>query len=164
MELPKYKNILITDFDTTVIDHFLKKEMNLHTPIAIDIKKINLEQQRELIGLIENYFFQQNSSYLFPYPIYLISDHDQTMTRMPLVKNTSELPRFFSHKEAKINIKESSVLDKNKLLQIEISNADFQQNNLELESYAQKHKEINKLEAERSFYRSLLNKLTKRKK
>jgi hypothetical protein len=164
MELPKYKNILITDFDTTVIDHFLKKEMNLHSPIAIDIKKINLEQQRELIGLIENYFFQQNSSYLFPYPIYLISDHDQTMTRMPLVKNTSELPRFFSHKETKINIKESSVLDKNKLLQIEIFNADFQQNNLELESYAQKHKEINKLEAERSFYRSLLNKLTKRKK
>ena len=164
MELPKYKNISITDFENTEIDHFLEKDINLHSPIALDVKKINFEQQRELIGLIENFFFQHNISYLFPYPVYLISDHDQTMTRMPLVKNTSELPRFFSHKETKINIKESSVLDKKKLLQIEISNADFQQNNIEIESYAQKHKEINKLEAERSFYRTLLNKISKRKK
>ena len=83
---------------------------------------------------------------------------------MPVIKEIDQLPRFFSHKDSKINIKESHLLHKNKLLQKEIINSDFQQNQIIIDDFAHKHKTINKLEQERFFYRSLLNKLSKRQK
>ncbi len=164
MDLPKYKQIALTAFKPEELELFLHKEINFSSPITIDIKKLTLDQQKEILGFIQNFIMQINGSYLFPYPIYLISDLDPAMASMPIVKEIDQLPRFFSHKDSKINVKESQLLNKNKLLQKEIINSDFQQNQIIIEDFAHKHKIIHKLERERFFYRSLLNKLTKRQK
>jgi hypothetical protein len=164
MDLPKYKHLTISSYAPEELENFLQKEINLNAPTAIDLKKLTIDQQKEIIGLIQNFLMRVNGSFLFPYPIYLISELDQAMSSMPLVKDLTNLPRFFSHKESKINVKESQVLNKNKLLQKEIFNSDFQQNQIKIEEFANRHKLINRLENERLFYRSLLNKLNKRNK
>ena len=164
MDLPKYKHVTISKYAPEELEHFFHKEMNLNSPVAVDIKQLSLDHQKEILGLIQNFIMQVNGSYLFPYPIFLITDLDQAMSSMPIVKNITALPRFFNHKESKINVKESQVLGKNRLLQKEVMNTDFQQNQLKIEEFATRHKLINRLESERAFYRSLLNKLSKRPK
>lgn len=133
-------------------------------PVVMNLKLLDMDQQRELIGLIENFYVSHNISYKFPYPIYLMTDHEPTITKMPTVKLAEELPKFFTQKESKMNVKETHLVGKNRLLQQEIKNSDSLATQNSINQYGNFHKKIFELESERTFYRSILNKLTKAKK
>ena len=60
-----------------------------------------------------------------------------------------------------MNVKESHLASRNKLLQQEVKNSDTSVNLQELDHYGDSHKKIFELEEERSFYRSILNRLMK---
>lgn len=164
MSLPIYQHINVRSTQLDDLKNFLNRELNLKHPIVLNLKHLEFDQQREMIGLIENFFVSHNISYKFPYPIYLLSDHESTITQMPSVKQTEELPRFFAQKESKMNVKESHVIGKNRLLQQEIKNADALACQNGLNQYGTNHRKIADLEKERLFYRSLLNRLVKGKK
>jgi hypothetical protein len=70
---------------------------------------------------------------------------------------------FFRQKEGKINVKESHLLAKNKLLQQQISNGENAENETELKVYGRIHRQVFILEEERLFYLDLYNRLTKGK-
>ena len=114
-----------------------------------------------MASLIENYFSTNNISFKFPYPVYLVMAHQTTITNMPSVGNISELPRFFIQKESKINVKESHLLGRNRLIQQEIKNTDPELIQESIQNYGKIHREIYELEKERLFYRSILNRLFK---
>lgn len=138
-------------------------EINLKHPVVINMKGLDQDQQRELIGLIENYFVTHNISFKFPYPVYIMTEHEGSISNLPLVRNPQELPRFFIPREGKMNVKETHLAGKNKLLQQEIRNADSELSEESLKAYARSHREIFELEEEILFYRSLMNKLIKAK-
>ncbi|HXH76505.1 MAG TPA: hypothetical protein VNJ08_16155 [Bacteriovoracaceae bacterium] len=161
MNLPVYQTITIKSAALEDLGSFLHFDLNLKHPVVFSMKHLDEDEQRELIGLIENYFVTNGISYKFPYPVYILTSHESTISGLPLVKNLEQLPKFFTPKEGKINVKESQLLSKNKLLQQEIRNGDSLSNEIEMKVFGKIHKQLFVLEEERLFYRSLLNKLVK---
>ncbi|WPU64046.1 hypothetical protein [Peredibacter starrii] len=164
MSLPVYQHINLKTGSLDELNAILNQELNLKHPVTIGLKALDLDQQRELIGLIENYFVSHNLSYKFPYPVYLISDHEASITKVPLVKKQDELPKFFTQRDSKMNVKESHLAGKNKLLQQEVRNSDASSNTKDAQNYGEAHRIIYELEEERKFYRLILNRLVKGKK
>lgn len=164
MNLPIYQHINLKSASLEDLNHVLHPEINFKHPVSINLKNLDLDEQREAIGLIENYFVSQNLSFKFPYPIILISDHEPSITKIPLVAESQFLPKFFSSKESKMNVKETHLAGKNKLLQQEIMNSDSSTNITDIENYGQAHRIIYELEIERKFYRSILSQILKVKK
>ena len=161
MSLPIYQHVNIKTIQLEDLQNFLNPEMNSVHPVALNLKQLDLEQQREIVGLIENYFSTNNYSFKYPYPVYLIMDHEKAITHMPSVKTVEELPKFFGQKESKMNVKESHLIGRNKLLQQSIKNIDSEQIQENIQSYGNLHRKVYELEKERLFYRSILNRLVK---
>lgn len=161
MSLPIYQHINIRTFQLDDLKNFLHREMNLKHPVAINVKHLEFDQQREVVGLIENFFETNNLSYKFPYPIYLVMDHQKTITQMPAVSTLEELPKFFNQKESKMNVKESHLIGRNRLLQQEIKNADTEVIQTNIDKYGSIHRRVYEMEKERLFYRSILNRIVK---
>ncbi len=164
MSLPVYQHVNLKTASLEDLGHMLHADLNLKHPVVINLKSLDLDQQREMIGLIENYFSSNNLSYKFPYPIYLVSDHEASISKVPLVNDTKELPKFYTQRESKMNVKESHLAGKNKLLQQEVRNCDTSANVSDIENYGYSHRVIFEVEQERKFYRSILNRLMKAKK
>lgn len=164
MSLPVYQHLTLKSSSLEELNGLLAPEINLKHPVAINLKAIDRDQQREIIGLIENYFVSHNLSFKFPYPIYIVTDHETSIGQLPLVQDLKELPKFFTQRESKMNVKETHLIGKNKLLQQEVKNSDASSNSSAIETYAEAHRIIYELETERKFYRSILNQLMKVKK
>ena len=164
MSLPIYQHINVRTIQLEDLKNYLHRDMNAKHPIALNLKHLDFDQQREMVGLVENFFSTHNLSFKFPYPVYLVMDQDKTITRMPTVKTAEELPRFFNQKDTKMNVKESHLLGRNKLLQQEIKNSDAESVHENIQSYGNMHRKVFELEKERLFYRSVLNRLVKASK
>jgi hypothetical protein len=164
MSLPIYQHVNVKAIQLEDLKNFLNEDMNTRHPVALNLKHLDLEQQREIIGLIENYFSINNLSYKFPYPVYLITDHQRTITLMPTVKSLEELPRFFYQKDSKLNVKESHLLQRNALLQQEIKNSDAEFVTETVKTYSSIHRKVHELDKELQFYRSVLNRLIRAEK
>lgn len=164
MSLPIYQHINVRSIQLEDLKNFLHKEMNIKHPVALNLKHLELDQQREMIGLVENFFSTNNVSYKFPYPVYIISDHERAISQMPVINSSEQLPKFFTQKESKMNVKESHVIGRNKLLQLEIKNADAETIHDHIAQYGKIHRQVYEREKERLFYRSVLNRLVKAKK
>lgn len=162
--MPVYHHIHLKTDNLDEIAAKLTTDMNLRNPIAFHLEHMTPDQQREIIGVIENYFDAQNVSFEFPYPIYLIATVEKSSTGMPVVKTQNELPRFFLQKEGRMNVKETHLVLKNKLLHQEIRNVDSSLLRTEIEKFAETHREIYELETEMAFYQDLLNKLKGKKR
>jgi hypothetical protein len=159
MNLPIYQQVVVKSTGQDELRYFLSPDMNLRFPWAINLLELDMPDQLEVIGLIENYFASNNISYLYPYPVFVLSALESTVTQMPLVNAKVELPRFFAQKDNKTNVMEANLLGRNKLLQQEIKNCDSMSNQQELFHYTQTHRQIYELELERSYYYSLLERL-----
>lgn len=164
MSLPVYQTINLRSSSLEELNSALSPDMNLKHPVVLNLKNLDLDQQREMIGLIENFFVSANLSFKFPYAIYLLSDHEPSITKMPLFRDQTQLPKFYSQRDSKMNVKESHLAGKNKLLQQEVKNSDASSNLTDLEAYGENHRMIFELEKERKIYRSILNGLMKVKK
>jgi hypothetical protein len=159
MNLPIYHQTILRSTDLDEVSHILSQDMNMRQPCAISLMELSMPDQLEIIGLVENYFTSNNISFLYPYPVYLITVHDPSVSRVPMVKSRSELPRFFAQRDNKTNVKELGMLSRNKLLQQEIKNCDSLTGQKGLASYAAYHRTIFKHESEQLFYQNLLSKL-----
>lgn len=161
MSLPVYQTINLKTAALEDLNNLLNPDLNLRHPVVINLQKLTLDDQREIIGLIENYFVTHNLSFKFPYAVFLISDHEKSITRVPLVNSSDELPKFYASRDSKMNVKEAHLAGKNKLLQLEVKNSDAGSNEKVIQSYGEAHRVIFELETERRFYRTLLNKMMK---
>ncbi len=164
MSLPVYQVIQVKSSSLEDLNEILKKDMNLRHPVVLNLLALDLDAQREFIGLIENYFVSENISFKFPYAVYLVSVHEPSISLMPVVPGQDKLPKFFQQKEGRMNVKESHLAGRNKMLQQEVANADSTLHQSEVRSYALFHRRIFELERERDFCLDLMNKLTKAKK
>lgn len=164
MSLPVYQHLNLKTGSLEELGNLLHPDMNLKHPVVFNLKTLDLDGQRESIGLIENFFASQNLSFRFPYPIYVLSEHEESITKLPLVRELQQLPKFFSQRESKMNVRETHLASKNKLLQQEVKNNDALANASNIENYGESHRVIFELEQERKFYRGILNKLMKAQK
>ena len=102
MTLPIYHLIQLEADYFEKLQSILSPNLNTHQPIVFDAKKLDIDQQRELIGIVENYFSSNSLSHRFPYPIYILSDLEKSISRIILVKEKSSLPKFFNQKEDRL--------------------------------------------------------------
>lgn len=161
MNLPIYQHIHLKTTSLEELGQILHSDMNLKHPVVIHLEALQFDQQREMMGLIENYFASHNLSYNFPYPIYLLCDHERSMSKVSIVNKLQELPKFFSQRESRMNVKETQVANKNKLLQQEVTNCDASANSKNIEEYGSSHRVIFEMEQEIKFYRVILQGLQK---
>jgi len=164
MQLPLFQTIHIKSGTPEELMSLLNPELNLKHPIVFNLKKIPFDQQREVTGLIENFYVTNNYSFKFPYAVYLLSDHESSVSNMTTIYSETELPKFFTNKEGKLNVKETHLMNKNRLLQQEIHNTDAGNANRELAVFGEVHRQIFLMEEERIFYRHILNSLKKEKR
>lgn len=164
MSLPVYQHINLKSGSIEELGNLLHADMNLKHPVVFNMKTLDLDSQRDSIGLIENFFVSQNLSFKYPYPIYILSDHEESITKLSLVQEMQKLPKFFTQRESKMNVRETHLASKNKLLQQEVKNNDALANTANIENYGDSHRVIFELEQERKFYRGILNGLIKAKK
>lgn len=164
MSLPVYQHINLKTGSIEELGNLLHPDMNLKHPVVFNIKTLDLDSQRDSIGMIENFFVSQNLSFKYPYPVYVLSDHEESITRLPLVQELQKLPKFFGQRESKMNVRETHLASKNKLLQQEVKNNDALANTANIENYGDSHRIIFELEQERKFYRGILNGLIKAQK
>lgn len=143
------------------LGNILSEQLNLKHPVVISLKNLEFDVQREFIGLIENYFTSKNLDYNFPYPVFILTDHESSISNISLIKDTNDLPLFYKKKEGKMNVKESHLLSKNKLLQQEMHNTDTKQCQNALDDFGRMHAIIHDLEVERLILKDLLAKLMK---
>lgn len=164
MSLPVYQHINLKSGSIEELDNLLHPDMNLKHPVVFNLKRLDLDSQRDSIAIIENFFMSQNISFKYPYPVYVLSDHEESITKLPLVQEQQRLPKFFNQRESKMNLRESQLAIKNKLLQQEIKNNDSHANTEKIENYGDSHRTIFELEQEIKFYRGILNRLIKAQK
>jgi hypothetical protein len=161
MNLPVYQHFKIGHFSQEELTEILSEDLNLSHPVAFDITEMPVADQKDFIYFLEHYFTTRNESFLFPYPVYLIGPINASNTKIPIVLSKKDLPKFYSKKETRMNIKESGLANKNKLIQQEIKNSDPNFYLNEIRSFGETHKTIFKQEIERNFYRKLLSQLFK---
>jgi hypothetical protein len=159
MNLPIYQLIHFKSADLEELTLHLNEDMNLRRPVALVLKALSLDQQREVIGLVENWFETHEASWRYPYPIFFVSDFSEAIGHMPVVSAVAALPKFYTQKDVKVTVKESQVLDKNRLLQQEIKNADTHSMAQVIENYGINHKKIWYLVREGDFLARVLERL-----
>ena len=164
MNLPIYQQVTFRHYSIEELEGLLAPDLNVKHPVVLNLKGLEHDHQREYIGVIENYYDTNRISYKFPYAVYIVADHEPSITNMPLLSRLEDLPRFYLQKEAKVNSKENQLLSKNRLLQLQLKNTDATEVGDQLSAYASHHKTIFELEEERRFYTKIIDKLSKRKK
>ena len=163
MNLPIYQIINVRSAQVDDVMAILHDDMNLRRPVALNAKHLDLDQQRDVIGLVTNWFSEGRSSARFPYPVFIIADLSEAVGHIPVVDSVQALPKFFQQKEAQTNVKESQIIDRSHLLQQEIRNTDPTLAEAVLGKYALNHKKLWFLIQEASFYEELLARLKKQK-
>jgi hypothetical protein len=162
MSFPIYKIIKIQDSYFDHLQSIILQNTNQTQPIVFDALLLDIDQQREFVGLVENFYVTNEISFKFPYPIYIITLNENSISRISLIKSIKNLPVFFKDRELKLNVKESNALAKNNMLQIEIKNVDENTRESCLKTYSQFHKEVYELEIERKIYLDVLNRLKRK--
>lgn len=163
MSLPFYHLFTLKTSSYEELENILNPQINLKFPVIISLKNLEFDVQREFIGLIENYFSSQNLDFNYPYPVYVLTEHEASISNLSLITDTHELPLFYKKKEGKMNVKESHLLSKNKLLQQEIINTDSKKSYQALENFGKMHAIINELEIERIILKDLMKNMLKAK-
>lgn len=165
MKLPVLKKMTLQDLESA--KKFIQNvhaDINIRCPILIEIETLSMDDQKKFLSLFSTKVNEDHKlSLIFPYPIYIKSQLKQNDSALLIIQEESDLPKFFLKKEGKINLKESQILMKNKLLQQEIQNADLSQVKEKIKSYANDHKKIFQLEVERMSYINILANLKKEK-
>lgn len=164
MNLPIYQILHVKNADLVEMAAMLQEGLNLHRPVALVVKSLGPDEQRELVDVIGNWFQTHQASWRFPYPVYIVSDVPEAVSRIPIVAELGQLPRFFQQKDAKITVKEAQVIDRNYLLQREIKNTDAHALAETLRNYGMNHKRIWFLAQETAFLESLLKRLRDKEK
>lgn len=139
----------------------LTPDLNLQAPVVFDVRELPEEDQNGARQLIEVFFRDHNLSLRFPYPVYAITKI--TAGDDPLIGLTTEreLPRFFTKRSGKMNVKETHLAEKNSLIQREIKNSDYAHSLKAIGAYAKSHHKIYLGEQERFFYKEILESLEK---
>lgn len=162
MNLPIYQIINVKSAQLEDIAALLHEDLNLRRPVAYVLKTLGLDEQREVIGVIENWFETHQASWRFPYPVFIVSNYSDAIGHMPVFEDVTQLPRFYNQKDVKVTVKETQVLERNRLLQQEIKNADSHVMANVVREYGLNHKKIWYLANEAHFYEQLLTKLRAR--
>ena len=152
MILPNYKFLKLKNFSQDHLSTVLNDSFNLKHPVVLVITSLSRNEQIELINFVENYFKHHNLSLKYPYPVFFISKEDGLPHESLVFESERKLPRFFSKKDAKVNLKDSHQILKNRLIQLEIKNTDSKLYENRIKKYAQLHKNIYELEKERVDY------------
>jgi hypothetical protein len=159
MSLPAYFHIHLKSAQLDEIQAVLSADLNLKSPVVFNLKHLDFDEQREVIGLIENFFTANDISFKYPYPVYILSQHESSLSQITIIRELKNLPRFFTQKDGRVNVRESELVAKNKLLQLEVKNIDALGSENNLKNFSESHKIIYSLEKERTFYRHILNKI-----
>jgi hypothetical protein len=159
MILANYQIITIKNNDLLQISELLNHDINLRRPIAFKLTDMTLDDQREVIGIIENWFDTEKVSWKFPYPTYFISDIGASLGQIPIVKTHKDLPRLFQFKESRLHVRETQLLEKNYLIQQQIKNFNSDETDGLIKKYADGHKTLRRLQFESEYCILLMKKL-----
>jgi hypothetical protein len=139
----------------------LSTEINLENPVALDLRNLPVADQRLALIEIETFFLTQNQSPRFPYPVYILTDLEDMASILVTLKSPDELPKFFSKRSSKLNVKETHLSQKNSLLQRAVKNSDPLHYSEVIKDFSEAHQTIYHQERERLFYEEILGRLKK---
>ena len=160
MTFPVYQKNSLRINQEADLDKLITKEINLYNPVIVEFKTTSKEEETKLIHLFQRHLEQLQINPRFPYAIYVITllEIERPLSFVCL-RSRDEIPKFFTQKDARLNLKESHLMDKIRLLQQESRNCSSLENIHSLQKYANAHRLIHVLDQERMAYKKLLRRL-----
>lgn len=137
MAPPIVKQIELLSETLANIIQFLDEQSFNERPHVISLQKFP-EKQIELVQVLDDYFIDKS----FIYPVYILSQVTDYPTRLTLIQELSEVPRYYKQKSKQLNIKENLVFSKIKLKQNQLTNINMLEIKPILDQYAYDHKII----------------------
>lgn len=156
MSIPVYKEHILQAITGEGLVEIFNKNLG-ESPIVIHITHMR-DKQIEAIRFIEKYVIEKQIPYKFPYPIYIISAVEKPDSLFKIFKTRNDLPEYYGKKDKKPNIRESQIINKNKLYQNKIR-SHFDNSVIDyLNEEAVKQKFLYNLVKEGVFYETLIYK------
>ena len=161
MALLFYATHLLSQDYQKELQELLHPDLNLQNPVVFDLRELSTEDQEKVLRLIDSFYNDNNLTIRFPYPVYAFTTVHEKSQGVVTLGSEKELPRFFTKRSGKLNVKETHLSEKNALIQREIRNTDLGTSVKTLKDFAGAHKKIYLGEKERLFYEGILERLEK---
>lgn len=155
MKFPIYNEINIKDDKEQNFSLITLKLDNKSAPLVFNITALEKSQAR-FLNLIEQFIIQKDLSPSFPYPIYVISDHENYKGNLRLIQSREHLPDFFKVSDRKPVNKEESIIKKNNMVCDKVSNFNHQESTYKILKFSEKHKKMYMQSFEGDFLEQLL--------
>lgn len=163
MKVPSIEELKLEGLDLTDLITQLKKRVG-SGPYFI---KLNTKSYNETARIIDNLTKALSALHIdphFPYPIYIISEHDIILSPFSIFKHEDELPRFFKVKSMRLKSKELSLLQKSTILAKRVSNHRIEDISNDLNIAINNQRALRDLVKENCYYEDLVKTLEKGKK
>lgn len=127
MKIPVYEEIILHNFEKKFLLEVLKRTKIGKLPTFINLKNYTAEETYTILDNIDDALLALNIHPLFPYPFYAITDKISRHNRIPVAKDSKELPEHFYKKVKRPNNKEQQVLNKLQVKVERLANLDINQ-------------------------------------
>lgn len=156
MAIPSYKKIHLKSETITEVKNQLSVLNFSQSPHIIIIE--HLENQKLAIENLE--FFLKGTRINFDvYPLYILTNLSDTPSKLNLIKELNQAPKFYYQKVKLLNVKENKLLTKIELKQRNLNALRYSDYKMHLKSYAEDHKKLAVLCNEGHFLDDLWNQL-----
>lgn len=157
MTLPIYRKITVKSSQPRLIHAQLDQLDFGENPFIIQFAA-TIKSHRDCIKSIENYF-EEHEINTFSYPIYIVTDNNDYLCSLNLIKNAESAPSFFRHKSKQLSAKENQKLAVIQLKQLRLNGLTSSEFNPIIEEYAKCSKKISLINNEIEFYKFISDKI-----
>jgi len=122
MELPTYYKIIVDESSFDEFDQFLFHSPIGKRPCYVDLLGRNSEEVIPILNQMNERLVFLEISYQFPYPVYILNENVRNHPNFRMVKDVSELPKFFNLKSKRPRNNDMELLRKINIQRERINN------------------------------------------
>lgn len=163
MKVPSIEELKFESYELTELITQVKKKVGTG-PYFIRLSGKSYNETANIIDGLTKAFSALHIDPHFPYPIYIISEHDIILSPFSIFQKDEDLPRFFKIKSMRLKSKELSLLQKSIIMAKRVSNHRIEGINDDLNVPVNNQRALRDLVKENSYYEDLLQTLEKGKR
>ncbi|EQC43048.1 hypothetical protein M899_0367 [Bacteriovorax sp. BSW11_IV] len=163
MKVPSIEELKIEKFELTDLIAQLKKKVGTG-PLFIKLDRKTYNEATKIVDQLSKALSALRVDPHFPYPIYIITEHDIIMSPFSIFSDEEQLPNHFKIKSNRLKNKEISLLQKSTILAKRVSNHNIEDITNDLNIAVNNQRALRDLVKENLYYEKMLKNLEKEKR
>lgn len=164
MRVPIYEEIKLKDYDVMSFVDILRKSKVGKGPTYLELGHLEEKEAYLILETLSEALKILKISPLFPYPLYIIGPFNFPELNIPIIPNSSELPKHFYNRVKKLNSKELDLVNKITTLTERVSNHPLETRRRELKKSMKDQGTLFLLTRELASYENMLDALNRKSK